>query len=184
MSRDKIPSRQAGKRILDYPVMLQMLTGLFHETYLRTLDGESPKHGFGDAELLAHPLHGTPLDWSFWKAKIGSYLIRNSFVSECGVTIELRAETPKDIFLPDMFILMTLQGTFNISVSGSGVIEYIEMIFEEGMPEFSLDLIRDFPGRNARSDKVLSHIIRRRGILQDASFLSDCRFQNVITIEV
>lgn len=41
MPREYIPSRHARKHIMDYPVMLQMLAGIFHETYRRTLEGES-----------------------------------------------------------------------------------------------------------------------------------------------
>ena len=183
-SKNTSSKGRGQKRILDYPVMHRMLTDLFHETYQRTLDGNSPKHGFMGSELVASPLHGAPLDWTFWKGKIGSYSIKDSFVSEWGVTIDVKPETFRDIFLPDTFVLMTKQATFSISVSDSGGLECIEMIFEEGMPEFSLDLIRDFPGHNAKSDRVLSHHMIRRGMIPEDSLLSGFRFQNVITIEV
>jgi len=183
-SKNTSSKRRGQKRIQDYPVMHWMLTDLFSKTYQRTLDGDSPKHGFMGSELVAFPLHGTPLDWNFWKGKVGSYRIKDSFVSEWGVTIDVKPETFRDIFLPDTFVLMVKQGTFSISVSGSGGLEHIEMIFEEGMPEFSLDLIRDFPGHNAKSDRVLSHYIIRRGMIPEDSFLSGFLFQNVITIEV
>jgi len=39
------------KRVLDYPVMYRMLTDLFHETYERTLDGNSHKHRTGGPYL-------------------------------------------------------------------------------------------------------------------------------------
>ena len=182
-SKNTSSKGRGQKRILDYPVMHRMLTDLFHETYQRTLDGNSPKHGFMGSELVASPLHGAPLDWTFWKGKIGSYSIKDSFVSEWGVTIDVKPETFRDIFLPDTFVLMTKQATFSISVSDSGGLECIEMIFEEGMPEFSLDLIRDFPGHNAKSDRVLSYFMIRRGMVNEDAFLP-IRFQNVITIEV
>lgn len=182
-SNNAFSRRSEQKRIIDYPVMHRMLTNLFHETYQRTLNGNSPKRGFMGSELVATPTHGAPLDWDFWWDKIGSYRVNASFVSEWGVTINIKPEAWRDIFLPDTFVLMVKQATFSISVSDSGALEYIEMIFELGMPDFSLDLLRDFPGSNAKSDGVLSHLMTRRGMVNEDAFLP-LRFQKVITIEV
>jgi hypothetical protein len=178
------PLKHDQKRIRDYPVMNRMLANLFDATYASTLEGNSAKHGFMGPELVAAGIHGSPLDLSFWDKKIGSYRIWESFASCWGITIYVHPETIRDIFLPDTFILMTPDITFSIDISDDGYLKSIEMIFERMMPSFTLDLIRDFPGHNMKSDRVLSYILTKGKIGNGSLYLHKFRFNKVITIEV
>lgn len=172
------------KHIYDYPVMHRILADLFHETHLLAVAGASPKLGFRGGRLVAPPFHRHSFELEFWGHLIGNYRIMTSFVSEFGITIDVKSEYHKDILLPDTFVLLTAEGTFSITVSDHGALESIEMIFDSGMPEFSCDLIRDFPGHNAKSDKVLKYILARKSTLPDKALLSGIHFAEVITVEV
>lgn len=172
------------KHIYDYPVMHRMLADLFNETHLFAVAGASPKLGFRGGRLVAPPYHRQSFDLEFWGHLIGKYRIMTSFVSEFVITIDVTTEYPNDILLPDTFVLLTAEGTFSITVSDHGALESIEMIFDSGMPEFGCDLIRDFPGRNAKSDKVLKHILAKKSTLPDKALLSGIHFAEVTTVEV
>lgn len=178
------PMKHEQKRIRDYPIMNRMLANLFDATYISTLEGHSAKHGFMGPELVAAGIHGKALDLSFWEMKIGSYRIWESFASCWGITISVHPETIRDIFLPDTFVLMTPEITFSIDISDSGSLKSIEMIFEKKMPNFTLDLIRDFPGHNSKSDRVLSYLLTKEKMGKDLHYLHKFCFKRVITIEV
>jgi len=176
--------RFGRKHIHDYPVMHRLIVDLFHETHLLAIAGASPKFGFRGGRLVAPPFHRHFYEVEFWRHHIGTYRIISSFVSEYGITIDVKSTDYEDIFLPDTFVLMTDEGTFSVYVSDHGALESIEMIFDDGMPEFSRDLIRDFPGHNAKSDKILEYLLVRKSTLPDKALLSGIHFMDVTTIEV
>lgn len=178
------PVRQGQKLIRDYPVLHRMLTNLFDATYQSTLAGKSAKLTFGGPELISHEVHGNLLGRSFWEKKIGSYRIQKSFAWIGGITLYVLPETIHDIFVPDMFYLIIPNTHYIISITDTGEIKCIEMYFDKKMPQFTIDLIRDFPEHNCYSERVFLHRLAKNRIGSDAFFLKKNEFSDVKTIEV
>lgn len=71
-----------------------------------------------------------------------------------------------------------------VDISKKGDIDGILSYFDEGVPPFLADLIRDFPGRHYWSDRVLLHQLRQEKVMPEDIFRVEMKSSRVTVFEV
>jgi len=107
----------------------------------------------------------------------------------CGCTLwsiylSLKPGRVRGIFEENSFIFFSQVGMLTVDISKKGDVDGILYYFEEGVPPFLTDFIRDFPGRHYWSDQVLLHRLREEKVMPEDLFRGEMKPSRGTVIEV